>query len=210
MDVVVTSVGTQALPHRLSRRSDPAAHRNNHCSCCHCCSKRFSVAVVLLPEMIVTYVATQAFAHRRKQPLHHVHQFISRHCQCPSRRGALARTPPPVSMSIASTDAARPPLGPPPAGLLAGVLAGPPPGPPAGQPAGHQQCAVGPPARPVQARELSGRPHEQLRMRAGHPDGPRFGNRGGKNKDWYTARARAARQGPVALAQFLRDFPKQQ
>ena len=113
-------------------------------------------------------------------------------------------------MSIASTGAARPPLGPPPAGLLAGVLAGPPAGPPAGQPAGQQQCAVGPPAGQLQDIELSGRQHEQLRMRAGHPDGPRFGNRGGKNKDWYTARARAARQGPKALAQFLRENPKQQ
>ena len=49
---------------------------------------------------------------------------------------------------------------------------------------------------------------EALRARHGHKDGPRYGNRGGKNKDWYTARARAQRAGPQVLQAWLLNNPK--
>jgi hypothetical protein len=51
---------------------------------------------------------------------------------------------------------------------------------------------------------------EQWRARTGNAKGGRYGNRGGRNRQWYTARAEAASRGEAALATFLRLNPKPQ
>jgi len=57
-------------------------------------------------------------------------------------------------------------------------------------------------------RAGEGRKAEAWRPREGHVDGGRHGNRGGQTAWWWTARHRAARQGPHVLQLFLKNNPK--
>jgi len=52
------------------------------------------------------------------------------------------------------------------------------------------------------------RTSEAWRPRDGHPDGGRYGNRGGKHKEWYTARARASQRGRQYLQRWLKENPR--
>ena len=56
--------------------------------------------------------------------------------------------------------------------------------------------------------EGHGRLNEAWRPRKGHDKGGRFGDRGGKNKEWWAARSRAARRGQPALQKWLKENPK--